>query len=319
MEIKNLLIIVFLLSMISLNAQFVDDMESYTEGQPIFEGHWTDWNCGGGPGCAMMSSSANARSGFLSGLIPDDGTTDGILDLDNKIIGLWGLEFYMYLDSGKEGYWALQGRVPLQSGEWIVGNIFFNRNNETPGEGYIDYGPNITDDETFFNFPHDEWFRIVMNFDISAGISLATWQFNVDGVDVIPAGTLVTNEDGDIPTGLGGVLFFSHYDVQDSGPSEFYIDDFLYTNALIDILAIDDHNLNSKGFSATPNPVGDFLQLKANEKISEVIVYNTLGQEVNSYYLNSVDDSIDMSSYDKGVYILKVKINGIQGSVKIIK
>jgi len=315
MKNKNLLIAVLYFSITSLHAQLVDDMESYTDGNPIFEGHWTDWGCGGGTGCALMSSSVQARSGSLSGFIPDDGTTDGVLDLGNKTIGFWGLEFYMYVESGKEGHIDLQGRVPLQAGEWIVGDIFFNEENTSPGEGFINYGHNIIGDETFFNFPHDEWFRIVMNFDISAGISLATWQFNVDGVDVIPEGTILTNDDGDIPTGLGGVQFFSI----NSGFTEYYIDDFNYTNALIDILTIEDHNLNSKGFSATPNPVSDFLHLKADETISEVVIYNTLGQEVNTYKINSVYNSIDMSNYARGVYFMKVRINNVIGSVKIIK
>ena len=261
-----------------------------------------------------MSSSAQARSGSLSGFRPDDGITDPVLDLGNKIVGLWGLEFYMYIPSGKGGSFDLQGCVPLQAGEWIVGNIFFNKENTSPGVGFIDYGHHINDDETFFSFPHDEWFRIVMNFDISGGISLATWQFNVDGVDVVHSGTALINDGGDIPTSLGGIQFYSH-----NAPYEFYLDDFKYKNSLIEILAVDDHTLNSKGFSATPNPVSVFLHLKANEMISEVVIYTALGQKLTTYKINSVHNTIDMSSYDNGVYFLKVRINDVLGTVKIIK
>ena len=75
--------------MVSMNAQYTDDMESYTPGEPIFVNWWTDWGCGGGPGCAMMSSDAQAYTGNQSGFIPGDGTTDAVLDLENKIFGEW--------------------------------------------------------------------------------------------------------------------------------------------------------------------------------------------------------------------------------------
>ena len=69
-----------------------------------------------------MSSDAQARSGAKSGYIPGDGTTDAVLDLGNKIFGEWGLEFWMLVPNDKEGYFNLQGTVPIGSGEWVVGN-----------------------------------------------------------------------------------------------------------------------------------------------------------------------------------------------------
>ena len=49
---KNYFLVAILsLVMVSMNAQFTDDMESYTAGDPISGGWWTDWACGGGAGC----------------------------------------------------------------------------------------------------------------------------------------------------------------------------------------------------------------------------------------------------------------------------
>ena len=128
---KNYFLVALLaLAFTSVNAQFTDDMESYTAGQPIYQDWWTDWGCGGT--CAILSSADQAYDGGLSGYVPDDGSTDGVLDLGNKIFGEWGLEFYMYVPSGKEAYWNLQGTVPIGSGEWIVGNIFFNQDTTNP-------------------------------------------------------------------------------------------------------------------------------------------------------------------------------------------
>lgn len=41
----------FAIVSVNINAQEIyDDMESYTIGQPIYQDHWTDWNCGGSLG-----------------------------------------------------------------------------------------------------------------------------------------------------------------------------------------------------------------------------------------------------------------------------
>ena len=65
----------------------------------------------------------------------------------------------------------LQGAVPIGTGEWIVGNIFFNQDLLTPGMGQID---NTALGAVDFNFPQGQWFKVIMNWDISAGIGLAT-------------------------------------------------------------------------------------------------------------------------------------------------
>jgi hypothetical protein len=222
-----LLAAIFLFFSFSLNAQNYGGFEDCTtDGWPppsSCDPPW--WGCGCFPGCAIICSSAHAHNGDWSGLIPGDGT-DAILDLGNKIFGEWGLEFWMYVPSNKEAYWNLQGVVPIGAGEWIVGNIFFNQDLANPGVGLIDssaLGP------VYFNFPHDEWFRIVMNWDITSGISLATWQFEVKDIDVLPPGTPFTDGNGTIPTSLGGIDFFSI-----STDNEYYLDDFNYVEGFID-------------------------------------------------------------------------------------
>ena len=293
-------------AMISMNAQFNDDMESYSDGDPIFVGHWTDWGCGGGAGCAIMSSSAQAHEGSLSGLIPDDTTTDAVLDLGSKIFDNWGLEFWMYVPSGQEAYYNLQGVVPIGAGEWAVGNIFFNQDGANPGIGLIDdaVGAPIN-----FSFPHDEWFRVVMNWDISVGISLATWGMSVDNVMVLDDGTPYTKADGTPPTSLGGFDFFSI-----SALNLYYLDTFNYINGYIPpILATQD--FEATDFRSALN--NNILTLRANEDISNVSIYNMLGQEV--YKSSTNTSSIDMSSYANGTYIVKVNIAGTEGTVKIVK
>jgi hypothetical protein len=99
---------------LNLQAQFTDDMESYTDGEPINEAHWTDAGCGGSEGCGLIATSAKAHGGLLSGFVPGDGTTQAVLDLGNKIFGEWGIEFWVYIPSGKEAVMSLQGTVPYE-------------------------------------------------------------------------------------------------------------------------------------------------------------------------------------------------------------
>lgn len=290
--------------MVTMNAQFSDDMESYADGQPIFENWWTDWGCGGGAGCAIMSSSAQANDGSLSGLIPSDGSTDAVLDLGNKIFGQWALEFMMYVPAGKTGYFNLQGTVPIGSGEWVVGNIFFNQDGANPGGGSID---DSALGAVEFTYPEDQWFSIVMNVDISLGIGLATWQFAVDGTDVLPEGTAFTSADGTTATSLGGIDFFS-IDTN----NEYYIDTVDYVEGFLGTDSFD-----SKGFrSAMSNGT---LTLRAQENINSVAIYNMLGQQVYNANVNSMNSTVNMSNLANGTYIVKVNINGVEGSVKVIK
>ncbi|MFT4696995.1 MAG: hypothetical protein ACI9SJ_000111 [Flavobacteriaceae bacterium] len=303
--------ILFLIAIgINTAQEIEDDFESYTLEQPINEAHWTDWGCGGGAGCAIMSTDAQARSGSKSGLIPNDGTTDAVLDLGNKIFGVWGLSFWMYVPSGAEAYWNLQGEVPIGAGEWIVGNIHFNQDLATPGVGLID---NSALGAINFDFPHDQWFNVIMYWDISSGISTATWLMYVNFTEVIPEGTAFTDSAGTSPTSLGGIDFFSI-----TTNNEYYIDDVYYCDKEGCII-LNTESFNEIEFIASPNPVYDILHLSAKEMISEVTLYNLLGQEIFQKKINALDSSIDMSSYQKGIYILKTKIGDTEGSVKIIK
>ena len=196
--------------------EFTDDMESYALGSPVNGPQWSEWVTGIGYGTASNQYSV---SGTQSMLVGGDGV-DPVLDLGNKIFGRWQQTMQMYIPSGKEAYMNLQGQVPIGAGEWIVGNIFFNYQLATPGQGSID---NSALGNISFNFPHDQWFEWDMRVDISNGISLASWSLYVDGVEVIPPGTAFTDSAGTVPTSLGGINIYSI-----SANNEVYFDDVCY-------------------------------------------------------------------------------------------
>ena len=302
MKKNYILSAVFAFILTGMNAQFTDDIESYALGSPVDGDWWLEWVTGIGYGTA---SDAYAVSGTQSMLVGGDGV-DPVLDLGNKIFGTWYLTHQMYIPSGKEGYMNIQGQTPIGSGEWVIGNWFFNYQLATPGEGSIDNSAlgNVT-----FNFPHDEWFEVQVNVDISNGISLATIEIKVDGVDVLPAGTAFTDSAGTVPTSLGGVNIYSI-----STENEVYFDDYVYSDTNVGT-----QDFAAKGFSAYPNPVNNVLNLQANEAISNVAIFNVLGQEVYRANINAMTSQVDMSQMASGAYFVKVNIGGVEGTVKVIK
>ena len=203
--------------------------------------------------------------------------------------------------------------MPVAGGAWIVGNIFFNRFGDTPGEGYVDFGPQTPEDVwRTFTYPEGEWFRVITNVDISSGIEFSTFQLIVNGVEVVeeghPFASWINNEwNYDNTLSLGGVDFYSN-----DADHDYFVDTFLYQLGFIIMGSAD---FESTGFrSALSNNI---LTLVANEEISSVSIYNMLGQEV--YRSSTNTSSINMSSYANGTYIVKVNINDIEGTVKIVK
>jgi len=72
------------------------------------------------------------------------------------------------------------------------------------------------------------------------------------------------------------------------------------------------------GFSYHPNPVNDILHFSSNSKIENVTINNILGQEINAN-LNSDNTTLDMSNLPSGNYFVKVTIEGVSKTIKVIK
>ena len=286
--------------MVTMNAQWSDSIEEYATGESVDGENFTEWAAGAGYG---TSSDAQAFDGTQSMVVGGDGV-DPVVDLGSKIFGTWYLSFQMYIPSDKEAYMNVQGAVPIGAGEWVIGDWYFNQDLLTPGEGTIsDTALGLVS----FEFPHDEWFQVQLNLDISLGMELATVEIKVAGNDVVPAGTAFTNVDGVTATSLGGINIYS------VGPNMLaYFDAFIFADQQLET-----QDFASKGFrSAMSN--GN-LTLRAQENINSVAVYNMLGQQVYNANVNSMQSTVDMSNLSNGTYIVKVNINGTEGSVKVIR
>lgn len=192
----------------------------------------------------------------------------------------------------------------IGAGEWIVGNIFFNQDLASPGVGLID---NSALGQVNFNFPHNQWFKVVMNVDLTNGLSSGTWELYIADNEVIPAGTAFTDFSGTVPTSLGGINFFSI-----SSNNEFYLDDFNYMEG--EILSVKD--VEAISFQLYPNPSSSVVNVLSSEEITEINMYNVQGALVRK---SKETQSLNISDLQTGIYFVNVTTPFGISTKKLIK
>ena len=82
--------------------------------------------------------------------------------------------------------------------------------------------------------------------------------------------------------------------------------------------------LNTNNFTISkvklyPNPTSNVLNIESLGTIQTISVYNVLGQEVINKALNSTSTSLDVSSLNSGIYVVKTVVDGVTSSTKFIK
>ncbi|MEO5777970.1 MAG: T9SS type A sorting domain-containing protein [Flavobacterium sp.] len=78
-------------------------------------------------------------------------------------------------------------------------------------------------------------------------------------------------------------------------------------------------SFDNNNFTFYPNPVKNILNLSYNQEISNVEVFNLLGQKVISNAINANDAQIDMSNLSKGAYMVRVTSNDKVKTIKVMK
>lgn len=99
--------------------------------------------------------------------------------------------------------------------------------------------------------------------------------------------------------------------------NEFFVDDLSFT------LPVDVKEMNKDKFNISifPNPAFDKITVSSIEKAIAIEIYNMLGEKVytNNKLLQQTTNEIDLSSFQKGIYFVKVKIGTTFHIEKIIK
>ena len=185
---------------------FQDDFESYTVGDLIAENspYWETWSgaAGGGPDDTPVSD-AFANSGTQSMAVnSDDGSADMVYVFD-KSAGLYVVSFYVYVESGLEGYYNIQETATPGDG-WAYDTYF-----RGDGTGTIEIGGV----EHPFTYTNDAWVLIDQYFDLDNDYA----SLKIDGNYVY---------SWEFTSALGGIDIYAGDNV------DFYVDDFTFRDPL---------------------------------------------------------------------------------------
>ncbi|MDP2159959.1 MAG: T9SS type A sorting domain-containing protein [Flavobacterium sp.] len=94
----------------------------------------------------------------------------------------------------------------------------------------------------------------------------------------------------------------------------FYDNLYLHKNTVLSVSSFEKSNIKMY-----PNPATTNFTIEAQDNIEKIAVLNMLGQEVISKPLNNQQATIDISSLQVGVYVVKATFNGIVSTSRIVK
>lgn len=121
---------------------------------------------------------------------------------------------------------------------------------------------------------------------------------------------------------MTAVVFF--FDIETSKPSEtgadasldvFDVDDFVFGEFAS--LSIKNNSLSD--FTVYPNPTTDFVNINSANTIDSYRIHDLTGRVVKSSSPYSNNFKIDVTSLNKGVYLVKLNSGDKTGSIKLIK
>lgn len=173
---------------------------------------------------------------------------------------------------------------------------------------------------------NDVWFSFVATSNSATVLIEASATFDVvlevydacGGSQLACEDSLIENQGEEVNVhGLtqGNTYYVRVYDWYSGTPANGDFSLKVYRNTPLDI----DENDNLAEFKFYPNPVQDKLNLRAQDNIQKISVYNMLGQEVLRQAPNNRTTEVDMSALQTGSYFVKVTINGLTETKQIIK
>ena len=212
--------ILFALSPQKSTAQpYTDNFESYTLGgflalqNPTW---WTTWSNLPGTGEDGQISNAFASNGSQSVLLDEvPSASDLVFKAGNKTSGIWEMNFKMYVETGKAGYYNILHSLPSAGANWAY-EVYFR----TDGTGHLFAGSSTAIN---FTYPKNTWFQITNHIDINNdvatlyvnGVLVYTWPFHYTSLST-GGGTTV----------LAGADIFAGAEGSSGESPLFYIDDF---------------------------------------------------------------------------------------------
>ncbi|WP_264558059.1 T9SS type A sorting domain-containing protein [Flavobacterium sp. N1718] len=175
----------------------------------------------------------------------------------------------------------------------------------------------------------DVWYSVVVpstgNLTVETGPAQGITTF--DSAIALYSGdcgsmTLISCDDDGAATDA-----FSKLTVSNRTPGEvIYIRVWEYSNDNVAPFSLSayDASLTAPGFDADsflayPNPVTTVLNLSYTKNISNVAVFNLLGQQVLAKAVSATATQMDMTPLAAGTYLVKVTVDGAVKTLKVVK
>lgn len=175
----------------------------------------------------------------------------------------------------------------------------------------------------------DVWYTVTVPDSGNLTIETTGAQSNnsFDSVIVVFSGTcdaltVVECDDDDAATGAFSIVSLTGRPAGEV----LYVRVYEYNNDEVEPFAIGAYDASlaapsfgMDSFKAYPNPVKDILNLSYAGNINKVDVYNLIGQQVLSREVSSNTAQLDMSPLSAGTYLVKVMVEGVVKTIKVIK
>ncbi len=177
----------------------------------------------------------------------------------------------------------------------------------------------------------DVWYKVVIPADgkltIQTGNPTGSSDTSFDSGLAVYSGTCDVLELVECDDDSGSSGNYSRINLTGRTPGEtVYIRVWEYSNDEEELFSISAWSptlstpaFDSTNFRAYPNPVSGILNLSYDQDISDVQVFNLLGQNVASKVINSTEGKIDISALPTGSYSLKVTSQGQTKTIKVVK
>ncbi len=274
-----------------------------------------DWHFSGEANWTVTKTKHYSGSfSALSGKIPDNSSSSLYIDLDNVKAGQQ-ISFY-YSTSSEQDYDYLKFEVN--------DSLIDQWSGLTPWQKYTYTFKNSGDFEIKFTYQKDEstssfsdcaWiddveFPVIPKGSEAPVTSTITAPVLPDWTDFTDYGNGTALISGTAPNG----------DFNDSVRIE-ATDGTLFSSQkfIIQIKAVSIEDTN-KGISIYPNPTSNFLNIKieTNFNFSDLLISDMNGRTVLHKTLYNTNNSIDINNLEKGIYLLKLNIDGKFNTYKII-
>ena len=160
--------------------------------------------------------------------------------------------------------------------------------------------------------------QVTVNTGEEYDISLGIFKGSCDALECVE--TVDDTVSGDetilVASSEVGIVYYiniGHYDSFDDTPEG---------NFSIQLTSSGDLGNNGnafKNFKTYPNPVKDVLNISYTENISEVTVFNLLGQNILTKSLITTEGQLDLSGLPSGSYLVKVTSGSGTKTIKVLK